>query len=228
MEVKIGDYIMSDFGLGLLGVELGEAQVQTKTVDILGMNGSLDLSEAVTGYPLYKNATHKLTFDFKDGNYDTWVAKSSELKGKIHGKRLPVVLGNDIYYYDARVSVDTSKINQHYSQIVITLDAKPYKLAIRSSVEDWIWDTFNFETDVIRDYRDINVPGNIVIIGDVMPAGCVFDCSDEGVTVTYEGISCVLPKGKSTVPDILITEGEHVMTFTGSGTVSVEYRGGRF
>lgn len=228
MEVKIGDYIMSDFGLGLLGVELGEAQVQTKTVDILGMNGSLDLSEAVTGYPLYKNATHKLTFDFKDGNYDAWVAKSSELKGKIHGKRLSVVLGNDRYYYDARVSVDTSKINQHYSQIVITLDAKPYKLAIRSSVEDWIWDIFNFETDVIRDYRDINVPGNIVIIGDVMPACCVFDCSDEGVTVTYEGISCVLPKGKSTVPDILITEGEHVMTFTGSGTVSVEYRGGRF
>lgn len=228
MKVKIGDYIMSDFGLGLLGVELGEAQVQTKTVDILGMNGSLDLSEAVTGYPLYKNAAHKLTFDFKDGNYDTWVAKSSELKGKIHGKRLSVVLGNDRYYYDARVSVDTSKINQHYSQIVITLDAKPYKLAIRSSVEDWIWDTFNFEADVIRDYRDINVPGNIVIIGDVMPAGCVFDCSDEGVTVTYEGISCVLPKGKSTVPDILITEGEHVMAFTGSGTVSVEYRGGRF
>ena len=124
--------------------------------------------------------------------------------------------------------MDTGKINQHYSQIVITLDAKPYKLAIRSSVEDWIWDTFNFEADVIRDYRDINVPGNIVIIGDVMPAGCVFDCSDEGVTVTYEGISCVLPKGKSTVPDILITEGEHVMAFTGSGTVSVEYRGGRF
>ena len=228
MEVKIGDYLMGEFGLGLLSVELGEAQVQAKTVDILGMNGSLDLSEAVTGYPLYKNATHKLTFDFKDGNYDTWVAKSSELKGKIHGKRLSVVLGNDRYYYDARVSVDTSKINQHYSQIVITLDAKPYKLAIRSSVEDWIWDIFNFETDVIRDYRDINVPGNIVIIGDVMPACCVFDCLDEGVTVTYEGISCVLPKGKSTVPDILITEGEHVMTFTGSGTVSVEYRGGRF
>lgn len=228
MEVKIGDYIMSDFGLGLLSVELGEAQVQTKTVDILGMNGSLDLSEAVTGYPLYKNATHKLIFDFKDGDYDTWIKRSSSLKGKIHGRRLPVILGSDQYYYDARISVDTGKINQHYSQIVITLDAKPYKLAIRSSVEDWIWDTFNFEADVIRDYRDINVPGNIVIIGDVMPAGCVFDCSDEGVTVTYEGISCVLPKGKSTVPDILITEGEHVMTFTGSGTASVEYRGGRF
>lgn len=228
MEVRIGGYIMSDFGLGLLGVELGEAQVQTKTVDILGMNGSLDLSEAVTGYPLYKNATHKLTFDFKDGNYDTWVAKSSELKGKLHGRRLPVVLGNDTYYYDARISVDTSKINQNYSQVVVTLDAKPYKLAIKTSLDDWEWDSFNFETGVIRDYRDINVPGNIVIIGDVMPAGCVFDCSDEGVTVTYGGVSCVLPKGRSAVPDILITEGEHVMTFTGSGTVSVEYRGGRF
>lgn len=227
MEVRIGDYLMSEFGLGLLSVELGEAQVQTKTVDIFGLNGQLDLSEAVTGYPLYKNATHKLTFDFKDGDYDTWVARSSALKGKLHGRRLPVVLGNDTYYYDARIAVDTSKINQHYSQIVVTLDAKPYKLALKTSLDDWEWDNFNFETDVVREYGNISVPGELVVIGDVMPAGCVFDCPDEGVTVTYEGVSCALPKGRSTVPDILITEGEHTMAFTGSGIVSVEYRGGR-
>lgn len=228
MEVRIGDHLMGGFGLGLLSVELGEAQVQAKAVDIFGLNGQLDLTEAVTGYPLYKNATHKLTFDFKDGDYGTWVARSSELKGKLHGKRLPVVLGNDTYYYDARISVDTSKINQHYSQVVVTLDAKPYKLAIKTSLDDWEWDSFNFETGVIREYGNIPVPGELVVVGDVMPAGCVFDCPDEGVTVTYGGVSCVLPKGRSAVPDILITEGEHTMAFTGSGTVSVEYRGGRF
>lgn len=41
--------------------------------------------------------------------------------------------------------------------------------------------------------------------------------------------STVIPKGHSTVPDILITEGIHTMQFKGDGgTVSVEYRGGRF
>ena len=61
-----------------------------------------------------------------------------------------------------------------------------------------------------------------------MPAGCVFHCSKSGISVEYEGVTCTLPAGASTVPDILVLEGEHTMKFTGSGTVSVEYREGRF
>lgn len=228
MDVKIGEYFMSGFGLKLLSVELGKAEVNGSYLEIPGMNGSLDLTEAVAGYPTYKNAKHKLTFDFKDGCYDDWIKKSSSLKGKIHGKRLPVVLGDDKFYYDARITVDTAKLNQLYSQITLELDAKPYKLALHSSLDDWEWDSFNFEEDVIREYKDVAVPGSLTIVGGVMPAGCVFICPAEGITVTYEGVSCVLPKGKSTVPDILIAEGEHIMEFAGSGAVSVEYREGRF
>lgn len=128
----------------------------------------------------------------------------------------------------ARVSVDSSKLNQHYSQIVVTLDAEPYKLARKTSLDDWEWDSFNFETDIIRDYKNIPVPGEITVVGDVMPTGCVFEAS-AAVTVTYDGKSYQIPKGHSTVPDILITEGSHTMQFEGDGgTVSVEYRGGRF
>ena len=62
-----------------------------------------------------------------------------------------------------------------------------------------------------------------------MPTGCVFEASADAVTVTYDGKSYQIPKGHSTVPDILITEGSHTMQFEGDGgTVSVEYRGGRF
>ena len=119
-------------------------------------------------------------------------------------------------------------LNQHYSQIVVTLDAEPYKLARKTSLDDWEWDSFNFETDIIRDYKNIPVPGEITVVGDVMPTGCVFEAS-AAVTVTYDGKSYQIPKGHSTVPDILITEGSHTMQFEGDGgTVSVEYRGGRF
>lgn len=228
MEVKIGEYQMSDFGLHLLGVEIGAAQLRQNSVTIPGKNGTLDLSEALTGYPVFDNATHKLTFDFKDGTYQEWMQRSSRIREKIHGRRLPVVLGDEPFYYDARVSVDTSKINQKYSQIIIQLDAAPYKLSAKTSLDDWLWDKFCFDEDVIRDYRDIAVPGEILIVGDVMPAGCVFECSTDDVTVNYEGVSYKLPKGKSTVPDILITQGDHKMSFQGSGTVSVEYRWGRF
>lgn len=228
MDVQIGKYKMGDFGLKLLGVDLGTPSVRKSTVTIPGRNGALDLTEAITGFPVYDNATHKLTFDFKDGTYSTWLSKASDIRGKLHGRRLPVIFGDDGYYYDARVSVDSSKLNQHYSQIVVTLDAEPYKLARKTSLDDWEWDRFNFETDIIRDYKNIPVPGEITVVGDVMPTGCVFEAS-AAVTVTYDGKSYQIPKGHSTVPDILITEGIHTMQFKGDGgTVSVEYRGGRF
>lgn len=228
MDVQIGKYKMGDFGLKLLGVDLGTPSVRKSTVTIPGRNGALDLTEAITGFPVYDNATHKLTFDFKDGTYSTWLSKASDIRGKLHGRRLPVIFGDDGYYYDARVIVDSSKLNQHYSQIVVTLDAEPYKLARKTSLDDWEWDSFNFETDIIRDYKNIPVPGEITVVGDVMPTGCVFEAS-AAVTVTYDGKSYQIPKGHSTVPDILITEGIHTMQFKGDGgTVSVEYRGGRF
>ena len=47
MDVKIGEYRMSDFGLRLLSVELGAAAVDTNTLEIPGMNGAIDLTEAV-------------------------------------------------------------------------------------------------------------------------------------------------------------------------------------
>ena len=109
MDVQIGKYKMGDFGLKLLGVDLGTPSVRKSTVTIPGRNGALDLTEAITGFPVYDNATHKLTFDFKDGTYSTWLSKASDIRGKLHGRRLPVIFGDDGYYYDARVSVDSTK-----------------------------------------------------------------------------------------------------------------------
>ena len=69
----------------------------------------------------------KLTFDFKDGNYDLWLARASELQNKLHGKRMKVILGNDSFYYEGRVSVSTEKINKYYSSVEITVNRDPYK-----------------------------------------------------------------------------------------------------
>lgn len=230
MDVQIGKYKMSDFGLKLLSVDLGTPSVRKNTVTIPGRNGALDLTEAITGFPLYDNATHKLTFDFKDGTYNTWISRASDIRGKLHGRRLPVIFGDDGYYYDARISVDSSKINQYYSQIVITLDAEPYKLAQKTSLDDWEWDSFNFETDIIREYKDIQTPCEITIVGDVMPTGCVFISSSSGIIMTWgdTGEPYPLNVGRNYWPDILVTEGEHTVQFVGKGTVSIEYRGGRF
>ena len=47
------------------------------------------------------------------------------------------------------------------------------------------------------------------------------------MTVTYKGNSYQLSDGTNRVVSIDLPEGDNILTFTGSGTVSVDYRGGR-
>jgi len=44
--------------------------------------------------------------------------------------------------------------------------------------------------------------------------------------VEFEGERFDLKAGENYLPDIEIKDGEHVMTFTGHGIVTVSYRGG--
>lgn len=227
-DVKIGDYSMhKDFGLRALSIDPGTAEVDEQFKEIPGRNGDLDLTDALTGFPAYKNATMKLTFDFKDDNYDLWLIRASELRNKVHGRRLKVVLGNDEFFYEGRISVSTEKLNKRYSSVEITVNRDPYKLELQSSLEDWLWDSFNFETGIIRDYKDLQVAGRLELIipGRTMRVIPVFDCSEE-MTVSYNGTIYNLPKGKSKSPDLLLGERDNTLIFTGNGTVSVDYRGG--
>lgn len=227
-DVKIGDYSMyKDFGLRALSIDPGTAEVNEKFKEIPGRNGDLDLTDALTGFPVYKNTTMKLTFDFKDGNYDLWLMRASELRNTLHGKRMRVVLGKDDFFYEGRVSVNTEKLNRRYSSVEITVNRDPYKLELYSSLENWLWDSFNFETGIVRNYKDLQVKGNLEVIipGRTMRVIPVFDCSEE-MTVSYNGTIYNLPKGKSKSPDLLLGEGDNTLIFTGNGTVSVDYRGG--
>ncbi len=233
MDVKIGSHWMEEFGLKLLKIEIGTPELQSCEQEIPGRDGTLDLSDALTGFPTFKNVKHKLSFDFKDGGYEKWLSMASSLKGAIHGKRLQVLIGNDTYYYDARICVNTEKLNSDYSKVEIELDAAPYKLALRDSTEDWIWDTFNFETDVIREYKDIQVPsGMFIVIGSDIPTRCAFICSEAMEVVFGTGIMAgerfKLAAGRNENPDFIIYDKAQVLYFLGSGTVSIEYRDKRF
>lgn len=94
--------------------------------------------------------------------------------------------------------MNTEKLNRRYSSVEITVNRDPYKLELYSSLENWLWDSFNFETGIVRNYKDLQVKGNLEVIipGRTMRVIPVFDCSEE-MTVSYNGIIYNLPKGKS-------------------------------
>ena len=66
-EANVGIYTgrtNGGYGLGLYWTDFSATapEVETFTVDIPGRNGLLDYSEALTGSPVYKNATLSATF----------------------------------------------------------------------------------------------------------------------------------------------------------------------
>jgi hypothetical protein len=221
---------------------------KTTFLDIPGADGSLDVSESLTGYPVYND--REGTFDFYVLNEYTgyyWMDIYSDIMECIHGKRLHAILEDDPkYYYDGRFWIDKWNPDAHHSTITIKYRVNPYKWSVLSSSDTgWLWDSFNFNEDMISSakYKDIiiNNPSttsyNIVRIPQ-KERGSAPICPDFIVSsMSYPikvkngvyGVEHPLSIGHNVIHDIMLygpTESE--LYFNGLGLLSIEFRKGRF
>lgn len=227
VDVLFGDVKShEDWGLKLETIQLSFPEAKTDQVDIPGSNGVIDLTEA-NGRVCYKNRTMTLTFSLDD-DYVEWHLLSSRIAKELHGKMIKCILPDDPnYYYEGRFSIDSKKKNDVITDIVITGDVHPFKLDVYSSSEEWLWDPFSFEDGIIRSYHDIEISGttSVSVIGSEMPVVPKFICSTD-MDLEFNSSVFHLSAGETTDYDIILSEGENQLIFTGHGTVTIEYRGG--
>lgn len=200
---------------------------KTVYVDIPGSDGVIDLTESLTGDVKFDNRTIKCEFVVLDAR-NKWSNIYSEIMDYLHGQRMKIRFDEDpTYYYEGRLQVNEWKSDKVTSTIVIEGEVEPYKMEMFSSLEDWEWDSFNFENGVIREYKDLEVNGSlkVVIPGKRMTVVPIITIST-AMTVAFEGQTYDLSKGDNEVPEIQIVEGENILIFSGYGTVSINYRGG--
>lgn len=230
LGVQIGKkHTLKDWNLGWTAVNLGFPEAKTYEQDVPGADGTLDLTEAMTsGDVKYKNRPLSLEFEVEDKDFYRWSVLISEIANYLSGQRMKITLDNDPYfYYIGRLSIDVEKTEKSESKLVISGDVEPYKYELYSSIEDWVWDTFSFETGIIREYKDMQVEGSykLFIPGLRKRIVPVIDCSVP-MQVSHEGKTYELKAGKNKVFDIWLGEGGNILVFMGTGQVSVEYRGG--
>lgn len=197
-------------------------------VDILG-SAPLDISDTLTGEVVLSNRTGSLEF-YVDNGHMKWNELYSYIMDFLHGKTLKAYLEDDpTYYYEGRFAVNEWLSEPHHSKIVIDYNLGPYKMEKYSSLEAWKWDEFNFETGVIRDYSNLTVDGSLTVTipGTRMTVIPTFIVEGDDIYVEFENRTYKLTSGTSRVANIVITEGEHTLKFTGNGKVSINYRGGR-
>ena len=226
--VKINDtHTYADWGLVLTRVSISTPEVKTKKVDVLGRDGMLDLTEAMSELPKYDNRQIEIELLYRDADPERWHIQLSEISNYCHGRECKIIFDSDpSYYWVGRVSVESLKDFGASSTYIISVDADPHKYELVGSLEDWLWDPFNFETDVIREYRDIKINGatQVSIIATGVPVNLVIIASAPMI-LSWGNTDYRLVKGKNILYDILLYEGEGVFTVTGNGTISIDYRG---
>lgn len=81
----------------------------TNFIEVPGASGPLDLSESLTGYPLYGNREGSLSFivlnDYQGD--ESWIQRYQMISKFIHGRRLELVLEDDPnYFYEGRFTIE--------------------------------------------------------------------------------------------------------------------------
>ncbi|NCE64066.1 hypothetical protein D1159_05560 [Pseudoflavonifractor sp. 524-17] len=221
---------------------------KVKTLEIPGGDGVIDLSQALTGYPVYQNRTGSLEFIVMN-DFKPWHTAYSDIMDYLHGQRLRAVLEDDPeYFYEGRFTVNAWKSEKDWSRIVIDYDVGPYKWSALSSVDDWLWDPFNFQNGVIRTtlFKNLSVTTtveyrklDVVLLGraPVCPRFIVASTQRRGVYIRFVNpqlgldMTKLLPDGTVQIPEFVFFGGKGAAVYLwcdyGTGTVSIDFRQGR-
>ena len=192
---------------------------KTNIIDIPGANGSIDLTESLTGDTVYDNRTGSWDFlVLNDRNPSiTWYDLYSDIMDWLHGKHAKIYFNEEPdYYYEGRCSVDGWTSGDRYSSITISYNLKPFKLDKNVTTKTHVQD---------------GSATNYQIINTRMPVVPIFDVDiDEGYTkmwINFKEVTYELSAGINRIPAIVFTEGTNNYRISGHGTVVSSYRGGR-
>lgn len=225
-----GKHTYTDYGLYVTNTNPVEPpEVKAEYIEVPGRNGQIDLTEALTGYTVYNNRQIVLELGGRKRSQD-WPGFMSNFLNDLHGKSVKVIFDNDpSYYYQGRATVESDyEKGNEIARFTLTINAEPYKYSNQSTTEPWLWDPFSFVDGVIRYYNQLQVDGTaqIQVLGSEMPVIPVFTTS-AAMQVEFGGKTYDLAAGNNKIYDIVLMNQTYTLTFTGTGTVSINYKTGR-
>lgn len=223
-----GLHTFHDFGLIMTGIGIGNPEQKTNYLSIPGRNGDLDFSDSQTGSPRFGNRTLEFSFIIRDKDTYRWQTILSDLTNLWHNRSRKIVIDTDgDYFYKGRIQVESEKNYQGVPTFQLIVNAEPYKQTTYNSLDEWEWDTFDFEKGITREYRDIIVNGKetVLVEGSYMSIRPTI-ITDKKITLEIGNERYELAAGTNTIRTLWIREEHQEFIFIGHATVSIEYRWG--
>lgn len=239
LGAQIGDHhTLKDWGLYLKvgSPKISAPETDEYLVQVPGSDTLLNLTNALDGRPHYKKRT--ITMELLcTAPKKQWPTIYSDLANAIHGQWLQCRFDDDPgFYWEGLWSVDMSK-DRLSSTVTITGTCNPFKRSVYDGTDDWLWDDFNFETDIVRNYTDLPLKANtdyaLTITGAPRAAGIYFKRSEDvaDIAVSLNGFEVGI-LAKSTewqyIEGLLMPDGVvGTLVFAASAdcSVSIKYLG---
>lgn len=213
--IKFNDiHSYNNLNLILSGSEISPALPKTNYIDIVGGNGTLDLTE-VHGEVKYNDRDCSFTFtmhpscDLTDEGFER---KKTEVSNALNGKQCKIILDKDSdYYYIGRCTVSDYLSDKRIRQIVITAKVAPYKYKVNETVV-----TVNLTSEL----QSITLSnGRKFVVPEIT-------CSDDNTTVVFGTSSYTFNAGTHKNLGIQLVEGANIVQVKGTGTIEFRYREG--
>lgn len=185
-------------------------------IEVPGINGVLDVSEALTGSICYNNRVGSIEFLVpKEKN---WSRLYSELMEFVQGKFMRIILEDDpFFYYEGRLSINAWKSNKNNSVVVIDYDLSPFKYESKNVIDGYIVNKSNLNGSMYYYLEDAKT---LEIIIECESMG------NRGVKVVVDDVTYNCKLGVNILPNLISKKNKFIRIY-GEGQIKVKYRRGR-
>ena len=204
------------------------------SISVPGMNGRLYTKTWLTGSVVYDVRAGSLAF-YAAGNEQQRNEIYSRVLYYLHEREVQIIVDEEPdVYWQGWAHVQEPQPGFAGDLIPITGEFEPYRREINAAGDgDWLWDPFNFETGVVRDYEDLTVSGTLYKPIYSSPLGgtptITVTAVTSALTVEYGGTTWELSLGDNTPAGLVLPSNYEWATliFAGAGTLSISYDVGR-
>lgn len=200
-----------DWRLVLTGKDVTPPEPKTNYIEIDGMDGTLDLSESLTGEITYKDRIVSASFWTSEGSFTERTSLLRKIVSTLHGKKIKIIEPDDPdHYFYGRVKVKSLNNILPYATFTIEATCEPWRYAVDDTVR-----TIEVNSQIVTN-AVINNNGVKTLSPVITVTG--------SVDITYNGVKTPLTAGTYKISDIRLRQGVNVIGVSGNGSATFTYK----
>lgn len=199
-----------DWDLILTEKNITPPEVKTNLVELDGMNGSLDLTESLSGEPTYKDRTIEALFWTDKGSRRDRTKLIRDIRTAVHGRKIKIVEPDDPdHYFIGRVNIKDEVNILPYAELTLEATCDPWRYATHESER------------VIELTSD---PQDVVIYNGGRKTLSPTLSVNGSVKIEFGSASINLESGGYMLSGLKLYHGFNTVRVSGSGDLTIRYR----